>query len=357
LQTSAPASAAGQLEQDVDDGVVRLPGVAPPRAALALLAVLVASALALAAGGCGGGGDTDRPNADATLILDFTPNAVHAGIYSAVARGYDEAEGVNLRVREPSSSSEGLKLLLAERAQFALLDIHDLALARERGRDVVGVLALVQRPLAAVLAAPGVRRPADLQGRSVGVTGLPSDDAVLRSVVSGDGGDPDRVREVTIGFNAVASLLGGRVDGATAFWDVEGVALRRRRPGFREFRVDQFGAPSYPELVLCVTRRTLDEDPSLVRAAVSAIARGYDFTLTDPESSAQDLLERVRDANPDLIHAELDAVSPAFMGDADRYGELSLLRLRAWAAWEARFGITRRPPDVDAAFAGPLVAR
>ena len=320
-----------------------------------LLALLAALSLALLAGCAAGGGEVDRPEVRATLVLDFAPNAVHAGIFTAVARDYDSAEGVNLRIREPSSSSEGLALLLAGRAQFAVLDIHDLALAREKGRDVVGVLALVQRPLAAVLAAPGVRRPADLEGERAGVTGLPSDRAVLRSVVAGDGGDPGRVENVTIGFNAVASLLGGKVAGATAFWNVEGVALERRRPGFRIFKVDDFGAPAYPELVLAVTRRTLVEEPSVVRAAVAGIARGYDFTLDDPESSAQDLLGRSRGVDPALLQAQLDAVSPAFMGEARRYGELDRRRLRAWAAWEARFGITKRPPDVARAFGGPAV--
>lgn len=316
----------------------------------ATLGVLAAFAALLA--GCATTG-TDRPGADATLVLDFTPNAVHAGIYSAVARDYDSAEGVGLRIREPSSSTEGLKLLLAGRAQFAVLDIHDLALARQRGRDVVGVLALVQRPLAAVLAAPGVRRPRALEGSSAGVTGLPSDTAVLRSVVAGDGGDPGRVRQIAIGFTAVPALLGGRVKAATAFWDVEGVALERRRPGFRQFRVDDYGAPAYPELVLCVTRATLDDDPSLVRATVDALARGYDFTLTDPQSSAQDLIQRARGLDPSLVQAQLDAVSPAFVGDAPRFGVLQRPLLRRWAAWEQRFGITRRAPDVERAFGGP----
>src|SRR5439155_22861373 len=129
-------------------------------------------------------------------VLDFAPNAVHAGIYVAVAHGYDEAEGVTLHVRAPPASTEGLKLLLADRADFAILDIHDLALARQQGRDVVGILPLVQRPLAAVLAQPGVHSPRDLEGRSAGVTGVPSDTAVLHSIVRGAGGSPARVREV-----------------------------------------------------------------------------------------------------------------------------------------------------------------
>ena len=116
--------------------------------------------------GCGCGAAVRTPTA--TLVLDFTPNAVHAGIYSAVARGYDRAAGVRLDVRQPSSSTDSVKLLLSGRADFAVLDIHDLAIARAAGRDIVGVLPLVQRPLAAVLAQPAIRTPRDLAGRSPG---------------------------------------------------------------------------------------------------------------------------------------------------------------------------------------------
>jgi ABC-type nitrate/sulfonate/bicarbonate transport system substrate-binding protein len=306
--------------------------------------------------GCGGG-DRAPARQDATLILDFTPNAVHAGIFSAVVRRYDEAEGVHLHVRVPGASTDSVKLLLTGRADFAVLDVHDLALARERGRDLVGVMALVQQPLAAVLARPGISGPRALAGRRVGVTGLPSDDAVLRSEVSGAGGDPAKPRRVTIGFGAVPALLAGRVDAATAFWNVEGVQLRRRRPGFGVFKVDRFGAPSYPELVLCATRATVRDSPDLVGAVVRSLVRGYGETLDDPESSIQDLLARNPGLDRGLLSAELDAVSAAFQGPDDRVGELDTGRLRAWAAWERRFGIVRRTPDVTRAFDPRFVPR
>ena len=88
-------------------------------------------------------------------------------------------------------------------------------------------MPIVQRPLAAVIARGDgpVRRPRDLEGRTVGVTGLPSDEAVVDSEVSADGGDPAKVDRVTIGFNAVSSLAAGKVDAATGFWNAEGVAL------------------------------------------------------------------------------------------------------------------------------------
>src|SRR4051794_1636537 len=283
-------------------------------------ALLAAACMALTA--CGTGGGQDRPEKDATLLLDFTPNGVHAGIFSAVRRGYDEAEGVHLRVRTPASGTDATKLLLAHRVDFAVLDIHDLALAREKGNDIVGVMALVQRPLAAVLAQPSVATPKALEGKQVGVTGLPSDDAVLASIVKGAGGDPSRVHKVNIGFNAVQSLLSRRVAGATAFWDVEGVELHDRRPKSHEFRVDAYGAPAYPELVLTTARRTIDDEPALVRATVRALVRGYRFTVSDPDSSAQDTLAENRGLDAEQLAAQLDVLDTAFVGAGGQVGVL-----------------------------------
>lgn len=311
---------------------------------------LLLVALALAAAGCGASDDAAAPNQDATLLLDFQPNAVHAGIYTAVNRDYDGALGVGLEIQAPSSSTDALKLLAGGEADFAILSIHDLALAREQGQDLVGVMAIVQRPLAAVLAQPRIRTPRDLEGERVGVTGVPSDVAVLRSIVEGAGGDPDRVRATAIGFTAVRSLLTRRVAGATAFWNAEGVALRAQRPGIREFRVDEFGAPQYPELVLTVTRETLQDSPALIRATVAAIARGYREVLADPEGGVRDLLASAEGLDREAVQRELDAVSPAFTLSAESFGELDRERLEAWARWEAQFGITEEPPAIALAF-------
>jgi len=331
----------------------RIVSSAPVRHVIFLAALLVVAVAALA--GCGSDDSGSAPNVDATLLLDFQPNAVHTGIYTAIERGYDSALGVNLRARVPGSSTDAVKLLASGRADLAILDIHDLALAREAGSDLVGVMALVQTPLAAILAQPPNRTPRDLEGKRVGVTGLPSDDAVLRSIVAGAGGDPNKVRVTTIGFTAVRSMLTGRVAGATGFWNVEGVAVRAKRPDVREFRLEAYGAPAYPELVLTVSRETLQDRPSLVRATVAALARGYEEVLSDPENGVSTLVEAVVGLERDQVQRELDAVSPSFTAGARGFGELDPQRLRAWARWEQRFGITKRRPDVALAFDGRYV--
>ncbi len=316
----------------------------------ALLLAVLALALAVTVAGCGSGSG-DRPNTEATLLLDFRPNAVHVGIYVATARGFDEAEGVELTVQAPGEGASGVKLLQANRARFAILDIHDLALARQEGADLVGVMAIVQRPLAAILALPGVKDPADLEGRRVGVTGLPSDDAVVDSIVRGAGGDPRKVRRTQIGFDAVRSLATKRVQGATAFWNAEGVLAKDEVPGLREFRVDDFGAPRYPELVLAARSATVQDRPAEVQAVVTALRRGYREALLGPEEAVGRLVDAVDGLDRAQVQREFDAVSPTFTAGSGSIGTLDLAQLRRWAVWEAEFGITREPPDVALAFA------
>lgn len=307
------------------------------------------AAVLLLAGVAGCGGDGAEPGAPqgVTLVLDFVPNAVHSGIYAAQRRRWYAQEGIDLTIRQPGESTDAPKLLAAGRAEFAILDIHDLGIARERGLEVVGAMPLVQRPLAAVIARGDgpVRRPRALEGHTVGVTGLPSDEAVVDSEVEADGGDPARVERVTIGFNAVASLAAGRVGAATGFWNAEGVALRRRGVPVRIFKVNRYGAPPYPELILTASRRTVERDPGLVDSMVAATERGYELAYRRPAAALGDLLAAV----PSLDRAEQAAQLRALRPDL-RPAPFDAAVLREWAAWDLEHGLLERPLDVGAAF-------
>ncbi|HEY5815124.1 MAG TPA: ABC transporter substrate-binding protein [Solirubrobacterales bacterium] len=310
-------------------------------------ALLAAVLLLIGLGGCGEDGAEPGAPQGVTLVLDFTPNAVHSGIYAAERRGWYRERGIDLTIRPPGESTDAPKLLAAGRAEFAVLDIHDLGIARERGLDVVGTTAIVQRPLAAVIARGEgpVRSPRDLEGRRVGVTGLPSDEAVVDSEVSADGGDPARVDRVTIGFNAVAALAAGRVDAATGFWNAEGVALRRQGVPVRIFKVDRYGAPPYPELIVTASRETIERDPGLVDAMIAATARGYELASDHPEQALDDLLAAVPRLDRDEQAEQLRALRPDLHPAPLERGVL-----REWAAWDLEHGLLERPLDVEAAF-------
>jgi NitT/TauT family transport system substrate-binding protein/putative hydroxymethylpyrimidine transport system substrate-binding protein len=313
-------------------------------------ALLAAALLAAGAAGCGGGGAEPGAPHGATLVLDFTPNAVHSGIYAAQSQGLYRAQHLDLKIEVPGESTDAPKLLEAGRADFAILDIHDLGIARERGLGLVGLMPIVDAPLASVIARRDepIPSPRALEGRTVGVTGLPSDEAVVDSEVGADGGDPSRVDRVTIGFDAVASLAAGKVDAATGFWNAEGVALQRHGVPVRIFRVDEYGAPRYPELVLVASESTIEQRPGLVDEMVRATRSGYRFAVRHPGRALVDLTaaapgldrseqaDQMRVLRPDL---RPEAFDPAV--------------LRAWARWDLRHGILERPLDVEKAFRLP----
>lgn len=307
-----------------------------------VVASLAAVLFALGLAACGEDGAEPGASREATLVLDFVPNAVHAGIYSALAEGFLEGEGVQLEVREPSASTDAPKLLAAGRAEFAILDVHDLTLAIERGVEIGAVLPIVWRPLAAVIAGDReeIRRPRDLEGGTVGVTGLPSDDAVLDSVLAADGAEPGAVERVTIGFDSVAALSAGRVDAATAFWNAEGVTLRKLGVATREFRVDEFGAPKYPELLLVTSSELAAEDPELVDSVAGAIDRAYQFTVAEPEQSLEDLLAGVDGLDREAQSAQFDALLEANAFERRIY-EASLVS--PLIRWEVEHGILSEP--------------
>jgi NitT/TauT family transport system substrate-binding protein/putative hydroxymethylpyrimidine transport system substrate-binding protein len=150
------------------------------------------------------------------------------------------------------------------------------------------------------------------------------------------------VRRTTIGFSAVPSLIAGRVDAVVSFWNAEGVALRRRGVETREFRVDDFGAPRYPELVLAVARPDLG--PRVDRALVR-LAAGTRAALADPEATIDELVE-VSGADEPLVRAQFEAVAPALRPPI----RLDREALAGWARFDARFGILERRPDVERAF-------
>jgi NitT/TauT family transport system substrate-binding protein/putative hydroxymethylpyrimidine transport system substrate-binding protein len=220
---------------------------------------------------------------------------------------------------------------------------------RERGKDVVAIGALVERPLAALIAQPGIQRPRDLGGRTVGVSGLPSDPAFLHAIVRRDGGNYPSIRQVTIGFNAVSALLTRKVDAVPAFWNAEGVVLRQRGLPVREFRVEDFGAPPYPEVVLITTRRTLERRRGDLERFLAAVGDGARAEMRDPEAAAKQVAAEAG-GSVGLAAAQLRAVR----GIVDPSLRLDRGVVERWSDFDARIGILPRRPDVSRAFAFDL---
>ncbi len=281
--------------------------------------------------------------AHVTLILDFVPNAVHAGIYRALANGLYRREGIDLQVIEPTSTQETLRLIDAGRAQFGLADGSDVASLIDTGGDAQAVIALVQRPLGGLiaLASEHLTSPRQLEGKTVGITGVPSDTAVLDTEVRHAGGDPAKVHVVTVGFNGPQALVAGRIAAFTGFIPDEGVTLRESGHPVTSFALDENGGPAYPGLVAFTTRRLIAADPALVRDFVAATVAGYEDTLREPARSLDDLLRLNPSLPRGLTAASLAVYLPLFAGGGAQgsggegvpFGTLQSKNVAAMSAW------------------------
>jgi putative hydroxymethylpyrimidine transport system substrate-binding protein len=315
---------------------------------------LLACALALAA--CGEKSEPDPSaagSAGATqplrVMLDYFPNADHAGIYAAEAGGAYAKAGLDVEITPPPDPSAPLKLLLAGRTDLAISYEPELLLAREKGAELVAVGALVQKPLTSLMAIgkAGVRTPQDLRGKRVGTSGIPYQSAYLKTILETAGVDPGSVKETNVGFNLVPAMLSGKVDATLgAFWNYEGTDLQRRGRDPVIQRMERLGVPTYNELVFVARRRDLDEEfGARVRRFMQATARGHEALKADPRAGLEGLLEADRGLDRALQEAVVKATLTVFFpADAERpFGYQDPAEWQRYADWMLEQGlITRR---------------
>jgi len=313
-----------------------------------LLAATMALALGVAA--CGSSdddssdssdsGDTAAQVQDATLVLDFIPGAVHAGIYEAVQKGYYEENGINLKIIEPTSTADTLKLIDAGKADFGIADGIDLATQIAEGRQAQGIMAIAQRPPGGLitLADEGIDDPKQLEGQTVGVTGVPSDNAILNTIMEDAGGSADDVNVVTIGFNGVQSLESGKVKAFTGFIPADGVQVEADGYKTKNFPLDENGGPSYPGLVVFSTESKIGEDPDLMQGFVDATIKGYQDALADPAAAIDSLISQTQGINKKLATESFDAWVPLF-GPSDTFGQFNTKNLESLSTFMVDNGL------------------
>ncbi len=304
------------------------------------LGILLAGILLIA--GCRGKGQdaSSASSPQVRVILDYLPNAVHAGLYQAEAAGYFRDAGLDVRIDAPTSSSDTLRLMAAGQAEFGLVSLLDFLSVRAKGEPLKIVMALEQRPLASLIALKksGISRPRDLQGRLVGITGVVSDEAGVKWMVKHDGGDPSSVRLINIGFNTAQEIIAGNVDAAFGFWSQEGVQVAASKPA-TIMRLNDFGVPPYPELIVFAREDFLARQPDTARGFLRAVARGYDDAIAKPEVACAAMAGRVEGETTEGLMPYLKALIPVLQADAPEYGWLNLPVLKDYVAWTREIGV------------------
>lgn len=279
------------------------------------LAALAAAALAvLLIAACGqkseSGGAERQPF---TLTLDFYPNPDHAGIYMAQKLGYFEEAGLDVNIQTPADPSAPIKEVATGRSDLAISYEPEVALARDKGLDVVAVGALVNRPLTSMiwLRKSGVGGIADLKGKTIATAGIPYQDAFLKTILARVHLTPEDVNSVNVGFGLLPALVGGSAQAMLGgYVNVEGIDLRERGKAPVVTPVDKLGVPTYDELVFVASRRKVEEDPESIRLFLAALQRGTDAAVERPGAATKAIVEANHDLEPKLTAAEVKATLP-----------------------------------------------
>jgi putative hydroxymethylpyrimidine transport system substrate-binding protein len=326
-----------------------------------VLALALTLLLTAVASGCGEKEDVLEAGTPEgfTLMLDYFPNADHAGIYAAEANGEFEAAGLDVEIRQPPDPAAPIKQVAAGRVDIALSYEPEVLRARDQGLRVVSVGALVRKPLTSIVSLPKarIRSPRDLEGKTVGTAGIDYQSAYLRTILTDAGVDPSTVKERNVGFSLTPALLTGRVDAVLgAFWNYEGTELRLKGRDPRIIRMERAGVPTYDELVLVANASALERNGGRIRAFVAALARGTQALARNPDRGVQALLDANPDLDPQLQRAVVRVTLPLFLPPRGRpFGYQDPGEWQAFAAWMRENRLLTEIPDATGAFTNDLL--
>jgi len=326
-----------------------------------LALAMAVAALALGATACGE--KQERTNGDAepvALALDFYVNPDHAGIYTALERGYFDEAGLEVEPSVPSDPSAPIRQVAAGRADLAISYEPEVLLAQDQGLPVTAVAAIVPQPLTSLISLPkaGIADPADLAGKTVATAGIPYQADYLDAIAEGAGISPEDVSQQDVGLNLLPAILSGNADAILGgFLNVEGVDLTERGLHPRVVPVDQLGIPTYDELVLVANTDAIADDPEPTRLFIAALERGTRAAVRDPEAATQAILEAGDGLEPKLTRAEIDRTLPLLLPqrDSQPYGYMDAREWERFAGFFADRGLISTRPTAGEMFTDDLL--
>jgi putative hydroxymethylpyrimidine transport system substrate-binding protein len=328
-----------------------------------LIPIITVVALALA--GCGEKQEAVSGAAGSsqqfTLMLDWTPNADHAGIYQALAEGDFAKAGLDVHVQIPSDPASPLELLAAGKVDAAISYEPEVLLARNQGQALVSVAAIVQVPLTSIvsLGSKHITRPAQLRGKTVGDAGIPYQHAYLTTILAHAGVPAGSVKEINVGANLVPAMLSGRVDATLgAYWNYEAIQLAMLHKHPNVIRMEQAGVPTYNELVVVVTKNEIVNHPDVVRRFVQALARGYGSVRRNPQAAVRNLVQASPGLDPKLQLASVKATLPYYFPSNPSlpWGWQDPTQWNGYGAWMLRNHLISVPNAVIDASTNELLA-
>lgn len=294
----------------------------------------VVVAVLLFAAACGGGsGDTDAAGKSLTKIkfaLDWTPNTNHTGLYVAQQEGYFKAAGLDVTIL-PYNNSSPDTLVSAGSADFGISFEDSYAVSKSAGANITSVLAIMQHwgTAVAVKANSGITSPKDLDGKTYGGFGIPSEGPKMKKVIQ-DAGGKGNFKSVVLGTSAYEALYSGKVDFTEPFITWEAIEAKLKNEPLTMFNYTDYGFPDIYGVITIGNSAWLKKNPAAAKKFVSALQKGYEYAADNPSDAAQVLIKANPGAftNTKLVTESQALYSKSYLKDAS--GKVGTQNLDMW---------------------------
>ena len=319
-----------------------------------LLIGLAVLAMGLVAAACGDDDDGGELRS-ITMMLEWTPNTNHAGIYIASAKGWYEDAGLDVEIIEPGAG--GVEQVVgAGRAHFGISVQENVIPARAQDVPIVSVAAIIEHNTSSLIALgdEGITRPRDLEGKTYGGFGGALETALVSTLVECDGGDPDGVTFAEVGnVDYLVGMEQNHYDFVWIFdgWDgVRYTQVLSEDITFIPFIDYADCIPDWYTPVIITSEALIADDPESVKAFVEATARGYRFAIENPAEAAEILLDAAPELDAELVRLSAEFLAGRYADDPAAWGRQDLGIWTRFESFLREAGLTTEEIDVSEAF-------
>ena len=297
------------------------------------------------------GEDQARP---VTVLLDWTPNTNHTGLYAARDLGYYEEAGLDVEIQVPYEGT-ATQLVAAGKGSFGISNTEDTltAVSLKDPMPVRTIAAIIQHNTSGFvsLKEAGINSPADWEGKTYGGYGGTLEEKVVRTIAADNGVDPDSIHFVDLGNSDTLTSLRTGIDFIWVFEAAELISLQSEGVEYNYLPVRDYGdAFDYYTPTLIVNTGLADQDPQLVKDFLAATAKGYEYAIDHPEEAADILLAAEPELDETIVKEGQKYLAGRYAQDAPQWGWQEETVWQKYADFMDENGMLENTVDVNTAF-------
>ncbi|HOB82455.1 MAG TPA: ABC transporter substrate-binding protein [Peptococcaceae bacterium] len=293
-----------------------------------------------------------RPLPQVKVILDWTPNTNHTGLYVALDKGYYREQGLDVEILQAGEVAPD-QMVAAGTADFGVSFQENVTYARAAEIPLVSIAAIIQHNTSglASLKEANITRPRDLEGKRYAYWGSEAEKAVIDAIVTKDGGNPETIKYIDTGYVDFLTVLGKEVDFYWIYQGWEGIRAELEGVPLNVIMLNEVEpAFDYYTPVLITSEKMIAEKPDLVWKFLAATGKGYQDCINDPEGSAEILLKAAPELDRELVIASQKWLKDQYKADAPYWGWQDGKVWANYAAWMLEKKLLQKEVDTNKAF-------